>query len=119
MSRAQIDSVAWIKGREGKSLRFNALIYDSPEGEPWVVKAFRIQDGYILLPAHVQGRFSYPVLYLPKVKGEALVDEVLSSQLLRQCFPEIFPLLSREDLVNALLFESKYKLRDFPNILMK
>jgi hypothetical protein len=112
----KLDNIDWVKGQINKTVRFNALFYFD-DNDFMAIKGFRIMDGYIKLPSVVKGFTEYPVVYLPAKLGASLVDTVLTSQLIMRDYSNIFPLLDRKILIEALSYEKKFSKRDFPNIL--
>lgn len=108
----------------GPGFRFNAVMWQTQTGHEedectrleMFVKGLRVKNGLIHLPAMNGRQTSYPVVFLPKPFAEAVVAEVLSSQELRQRFPDAFPLMRESALVEGLLFPERDMIRDYPGL---
>lgn len=116
--KVHLDSMAWIKGHERRVLRLNVIFFltDSDPSDILVVKGLRIQDGYIKPPALVSRGSEYPILHLPAAYAAELIKEIKNNSTLKENFPEIFPMLSDEIVIQGLGYEKKYFRRDFPNL---
>lgn len=124
---AHIDGYAALKDNAG--FRFNVYLWQSVEvcrghGMPvedetlldLYVKGLRVKGSLIHMPAMGARLSSYPTTFLPKPFAEAVVKEVLENAELRREFPDSFPLLQRDLLVDNLMFNPRDMPRDFPKL---
>lgn len=80
------------------------------------VKGLRVKGSLIHMPAMGARLAAYPTTFLPRVFAEALVKEVLGNENLRREFPNSFPLINADLLVENLLFNQRDMPRDYPEL---
>lgn len=79
------------------------------------LKGFRVFGGRIHLPAY-SNRQPYPNVYLPREIATVVVKRLLEVPNLHEQFPNVFPLLREDLLIEGLLFPKIQLINDFPRL---
>jgi len=101
-----------------QGFRFNAYFWLEAEDRIIIdlyAKGFRVFGGKIHLPSF-SSRIPHPNIYLPNIWATKLVETLLKMDSLRTSYPEVFPLVRRDILIQELQYPKAQIIQDFPQL---